>query len=195
MKTLLLDVDGVLVTPPAPFSSTLPERHARVLQAFFHGPFSAAMTGWTEVHDHLPALLHQLEYVGSADDFLREWFQFEHHLNAPLIEAVHDLRAAGWQVYLATNQERHRLAYLLSDMGLGQLMDGELASCTVGFCKPDPAYFAEVARRLGAAPHDLVFWDDAPANVEAARLAGWTAHLYTDVAGFRQLMSLDTARP
>lgn len=195
MKTLLLDVDGVLVTPPEPFSSTLMQRHPEALHAFFHGPFVEASIGRADLRDHLPALLDATAYAGDVDAFLHKWFRFEHHLNAPLIETVQALRATGWRVYLATNQERHRLAYLLSEMGLDQLVDGEFSSCTVGIRKPDPAYFAEVGRRLNAAPHELVYWDDAPANVEAAHRAGWSAHVYTDVPDFQQLMSLGSARP
>ena len=74
-------------------------------------------------------------------------------------------------------------------MGLGQLVNGEFASCSVGVRKPEAAYFELVQRELGPLPRQIVFWDDAPGNVEAALAAGWAAHLYTDVAGFRAVMA------
>ncbi|MEV4416504.1 HAD family phosphatase [Catellatospora sp. NPDC049609] len=53
--------------------------------------------------------------------------------------------------------------------------DRVLFSHRLGHRKPDPAAFAAVADRLGAAGHDIVFIDDSPANVAAARTAGWRA--------------------
>ncbi|WP_326822572.1 HAD family hydrolase [Streptosporangium sp. NBC_01756] len=41
--------------------------------------------------------------------------------------------------------------------------------------KPEPAAFAAATDRLGAAAHEVVFIDDSPANVDAARAFGWTA--------------------
>ncbi len=51
-----------------------------------------------------------------------------------------------------------------------------LASQDLGLIKPDPAIYAEAARRLEASPQELIFFDDLEANVEAAREAGWRAH-------------------
>ena len=48
--------------------------------------------------------------------------------------------------------------------------------------KPEPAMFELAAGRFGAAPADLVFFDDVPGNVAAAQAAGWSAFLFTDAA-------------
>jgi len=187
LKALLLDVDGVLVIPPVMFGAALTPRSAA--QAFFLGPFLSASIGQADLPELLPPLLAALGYVGTPEQFMAEWFAAENHPNIPLLNEVRALRAAGWPVYLATNQERHRLKYLLQNMGLGQLVNGEFASCSVGVRKPEAAYFELVQRELGPLPRQIVFWDDAPGNVEAALAAGWAAHLYTDVAGFRAVMA------
>lgn len=192
VKALLLDVDGVLVTPPEMFSAYLARERGLAPGAaapFFRGPFLDCLVGAADLREALAPFLPEWGYPGDVDDFLAEWFRSEHAPNAALVERVRALRAEGWAVYLATNQERHRVRYLLEEMGLGEIADGELSSATVGARKPDPAYFARVAERLGREPRDLVFWDDAPANVEAARQAGWTAHRYTSVEGFAQVMN------
>ena len=44
--------------------------------------------------------------------------------------------------------------------------------------KPDPAVYALTGARLGVEPHEVVFLDDAPVNVEGARAAGWHAVLH-----------------
>ncbi|WP_407541463.1 HAD family phosphatase [Deinococcus radiomollis] len=188
-RVLLLDVDGVLVLPPEMFGARLMRLYPQEAQEFFHGPFLKASTGQAELLELLPPLLSAVGYAGTPEAFMQEWFAAENVPNLPLLEAVKELRGAGWPVYLATNQERHRLHYLLHDMGLGQFVDGEFASCTVGVRKPDAAYFERVQERLNLSPARIVFWDDAPANVQAARAAGWTSHLYENLAGFTREMA------
>jgi HAD superfamily hydrolase (TIGR01509 family) len=51
--------------------------------------------------------------------------------------------------------------------------------------KPDPAAFTAVAGHLGASGEEIVFVDDGPANVAAARGAGWRAFPFRDVASLR----------
>jgi FMN phosphatase YigB (HAD superfamily) len=60
--------------------------------------------------------------------------------------------------------------------------------------KPDPAAFAAVASHLGASGEEIVFVDDGPANVAAAREAGWQAFPYRDVASFRHDLREATER-
>lgn len=193
-RALLLDVDGVLVTPPEMFGSRLTRLHPQEAREFFYGPFLKASTGQADLPELLPPLLSAVGYAGTPEAFMHEWFAAENHPNTPLLEAVKELRGAGWPVYLATNQEQHRLHYLLRDMGLGQLVDGEFASCSVGVRKPDTAYFDLVQKRLGLSAARIVFWDDASGNVAAAREAGWTAHLYEGLEGFmREMASLAQA--
>ena len=197
---LLLDVDGVLAIPPKPFSLGLTDLNSaaapsalvsrrRAATTFFTGIFQSAIIGQADLKELLVPLMTELDLPGTPDTLMDEWFAAENVLNLPLLEAVKELRGAGWPVYLATNQERHRLHYLLHDMGLGQFVDGEFASCTVGVRKPDAAYFERVQERLNLSPARIVFWDDAPANVQAARAAGWTAHLYENLAGFTREMA------
>lgn len=50
-----------------------------------------------------------------------------------------------------------------------------LASHELGVSKPDPRIYSEAQARLGASPAELVFFDDTPENVAAARAAGWRA--------------------
>jgi putative hydrolase of the HAD superfamily len=50
-----------------------------------------------------------------------------------------------------------------------------LASHELGVSKPDPRIYAKAEARLGASPTELLFFDDTPENVAAARAAGWRA--------------------
>lgn len=55
--------------------------------------------------------------------------------------------------------------------------------------KPDPAIYAIAERRFGHEPGALFFTDDNPANVAAARVRGWHAHLFEGAAGLEAELS------
>lgn len=190
-QILLLDVDGVLVTPPAPFCSKFTQTHDEAVQEFFSTAFQKAITGQADLLDILPPFLAKLGYQQTPEEFIEEWFRAENHPNQALLTEVHQLKAQGWRIYLATNQEKHRTRYLLEEMQLNQLVNGEFASYSVGHRKPNAEYFSEVAHHLAVDPHQILFWDDHIGNVEAAKKAGWQAHQFIDLAGFKQIMEQD----
>lgn len=51
------------------------------------------------------------------------------------------------------------------------------ASHLLGVTKPDPSIYAEFERRTGHRGRQILFFDDLPENVAAARAAGWYAEL------------------
>jgi putative hydrolase of the HAD superfamily len=183
-ELLLLDVDGVLMTPSDWFGLKIRREAPEVAASFFDGPFLAATRGEIDLLDHLSPLIDALGRPCAPQEFLAEWHEYENTPNRPLWDAVMGIRHRFGGIYLATNQERHRTAHLLTKGGLASLVDGEFASCSIGHRKPTPEYFAEVTRRLGSMPERITFFDDAEENVAAARKAGWTAHVYRDVSGF-----------
>lgn len=98
---------------------------------------------------------------------------------------------AGSVALLRTLHERgHRLHYLsnmpapLADH-LQRLhpfltwFDSGIYSSQVGLVKPDPAIFALAQQRFGGEAADMLFIDDHPENIEAARRHGWQAVLFT----------------
>lgn len=60
---------------------------------------------------------------------------------------------------------------------------GELA-----VAKPDRAIYTAVSEGLGLAPESLLFIDDRQVNVDAAREAGWQAHLWQSDADTENLL-------
>ena len=59
-------------------------------------------------------------------------------------------------------------------------------SARVQLIKPEPAIFDMASQRFGVAPAELIFFDDSPANVAAARAAGWQALLFSSAAQAEQ---------
>ena len=57
--------------------------------------------------------------------------------------------------------------------GFEDVTDDIVYSHEVGLAKPDPRIYELTATRLGVRPEEIVFLDDQPGHVEAARAAGW----------------------
>lgn len=110
--------------------------------------------------------------------------------------------AAFWDIYLGNPNEelivyfralrpRYRTAILSNSFvgareqeeqryGFTSMVDLAIYSHEEGVHKPDPRIFALAAERLGVPPAEIVFLDDVPANVDAARTAGYQAVLFAD---------------
>lgn len=73
----------------------------------------------------------------------------------------------------------------------------ELPSATlsgrVGTGKPDPAVFRAAIDGLGLAPGDVLFTDDRPGNVEAARRLGLKGVVFTGLAALRPVVDAHLA--
>lgn len=98
--------------------------------------------------------------------------------------AVHTIKEMGFQIALATNpifpavatESRIRWAGLVPE-------DFELYTTyeNIGFCKPNPDYYREIAKRLGVKPEQcLMVGNDVTEDMEAAQKAGMSVFLLTD---------------
>jgi FMN phosphatase YigB (HAD superfamily) len=66
--------------------------------------------------------------------------------------------------------------------GFTSMVDVAIYTHEEGIHKPDPRIFAITSERLGIPPSEIVFLDDLPANVDAARACGFQAILFTSTS-------------
>ena len=104
-------------------------------------------------------------YAGTLDRRLYDWFA--------------GIRARGLTAAILSNSgsgareaERHH--------GFEQITDVIFYSHEIGLRKPDPEVYGLVTERLDVAPGEIVFLDDVPQAVAAARAAGWHAVRHED---------------
>ncbi|MCR5878458.1 HAD family phosphatase [Phenylobacterium sp. J367] len=99
--------------------------------------------------------------------------------------AIEALHARGVPQYGLSNISHHTLdgTYAMSP-AFGRLKDAVISGRD-GMMKPDPAIYRFACQRFGHEPADLLFVDDSPANVEAAKAVGLDAHHFTDPAALR----------
>jgi HAD superfamily hydrolase (TIGR01509 family) len=109
------------------------------------------------------------------------WRQYLGVANVELIGYARGLRPAYRTGILSNSfvgaREREHRAY-----GFGDLVDELIYSDEVGMSKPATALWELTCRRMGAAPGEMVFLDNAPALVESAREFGIEAVLFENTA-------------
>jgi putative hydrolase of the HAD superfamily len=91
-----------------------------------------------------------------------------------LAQCVAALRARGVRTAALTNNTASEAA-LIARPELARLFDVVISSADARLAKPDPAMFRHAEARLSAAGPEIVFVDDVPMHLEAARALGWRA--------------------
>lgn len=189
---VLFDADGV-VTQAWGFRTLLDTEYGispSTTRPFFESRFVDCLTGEADLFDELPPYLDAWGWPGTMDSFVETWFETENRPNERVLAVVSDLRAGGHRCHIASNQERHRARYLRKTMGFGGRFDSLFFSCDLGARKPDSKYYERIETALGRTGPELLFIDDSAHNVEAARVHGWIAVVYTGPESLEEVASM-----
>ncbi len=92
--------------------------------------------------------------------------------NSPVIELVHDLRAAGLKLGVLTNNVLEFRPMWWGLLPFEELFDDIVDSHEVAMRKPNPAIYRLALERLDVAASRTVFLDDVQTNVDAANHVG-----------------------
>ncbi len=185
---VIFDLGGVMTEPLFHHRTAVPPEFFSVI-AFFLGEFRDHYHLTTGVHD-----LHLLEMGKVSEDefFDRMIARYIEAGNEPvdareaqkvvfgqgmvacgaMVDAVRQIRDAGYRTALLTNISREGEAIFAKLFPVDELFDVVVDSSKVGMRKPDPAIYRLTCERLGAAPERCLFIDDLLCNVEAAQALG-----------------------
>ena len=192
LKALMLDVDGVLITPrPGGWAADL-ERdlglsRAALAEHFFAVHWDDVVMGRASLHERLAPVLAQIAPHLTSERLAAYWFEKDAILDTQLLDDLAQVRARGVALHLATVQEHLRAEYIWTALGFRERFDAMHYAAELGCGKPDPAFFARVAERTGLRPAEMLLIDDRQENVEAAMAAGWGGLHWT---GERRLTEL-----
>jgi putative hydrolase of the HAD superfamily len=92
------------------------------------------------------------------------------------------LQAAGRRLHFLSNMPAPYAEHLERTHDFLRCFESGVVSARVRQIKPEPGIFDTAARLFGAEPAELLFIDDVPVNVHAARAAGWQALQFIDAA-------------
>lgn len=123
--------------------------------------------------------------VGISDADLAELWEIDavawiRDLRADTLELMRALKARGRRIGILTNMspDFHERLFVPRAAAYRALADAEVVSGLERLYKPERPIYDLMARRMGLPPGRLLFVDDTPANVEAARGYGWQAEVY-----------------
>jgi putative hydrolase of the HAD superfamily len=188
IKALMVDVDGVLVDGRPEdgrrWDTSIEEDlgfTSDALQEQFFAPYwEDIVLGRVGLMEHVMTALREIAPQVSPAQLVAYWFERDSRLVAPLLAELSLVRSAGIRVFLATNQEHLRAAYLMEKLGLADHVDGIFYSARLGAQKPDIEFFAKVQAAVELCGEEMLLIDDSRQNVEAAREAGWQALHWTE---------------
>lgn len=197
IRALMVDVDGVLVCGrPGDGKNWATDLeadlgvHAGDLQREFFAPYwHDIIVGRAGLTNCLAKALAKIAPHVHCDDLISYWFETDSHIDTAVVRDLADCRAAGLQVYFATNQEHMRAAYLMDVLGLAAHADGIFYSAQMGSRKPERRFFEKIELRAGLNPTEVLLVDDTIANINAAKDAGWKTVHWTSESSLHAILA------
>jgi putative hydrolase of the HAD superfamily len=115
-------------------------------------------------------------------------------LNAPAVDVLARVKAAGYKILLLSNTDPERFGFVRRRFAEVRLFDHYVLSYELKLLKPDPAIYLAAARLAGSLPQECVFIDDMEENVDGAVAAGLHGIHYlpeTDLAAELRKLGLE----
>lgn len=181
VEAVLFDADGVLQQPRPGW---LEDFVALGGPRFVVDAFAAerdCLAGGADLAPKLAELLAASGSDGTVEQVLAVWHDIV--VDPDALAVVDAVRGTGVEVGLATNQQSLRGAAMRDGLGLDAHFDHTFYSFEVGHAKPSLEYFRHAVEVLGLPAERIVFVDDAPANVLAARQVGLRGVLHRHADG------------
>src|SRR5262245_47221007 len=193
LKAIVFDADGVIQRRPRRWRGTLqaligrdgdPDR----LLADIFAAENPALCGECDFAEGLSEVQRRWRCRTPLAHLLDVWTMID--VDRGVTGIIRSLRAAGIQCHLATNQEAHKARYMSEELGYRLLFDREFYSCRMGVAKPAQAFFQAIVNALAEDPNRVLFIDDRPENVDAARRVGLHGAVFSLDRGVRELRRL-----
>jgi len=195
IEALILDYGGVL---------SFPQSHDRVaaMAKLLGSPVDEFERAYHEYRDEYDAGVYApVEYWERVLARLAREHLASPSLTAALIEediaSWSDFRENVWALAKEFHAKGARLAFLsnnvpplmerLRDRGRLAPFDVVMASCELGFCKPDPRIYRVCLEALRVRPTEALLVDDTPVNVDAASALGIESLLFEGDDAFERL--------
>lgn len=181
MQVLVFDFFGVICSEIAPF--VLPKymsaEEAIAYKATFVQDADLGKYDLDEVLQHLS------QRTGATPEALRDQFWSYVKIDPAMVVLIEEMRPR-YRTALLSNAVHPFLRQILAKHDLERLFDVLLISAEEKLVKPDPAFYRLMVEKLGVPAGECFFIDDNPVNVEAARVVGMRAELFTGVEKLRR---------
>jgi putative hydrolase of the HAD superfamily len=177
IKAVLFDLGGVLfVLGEAEYRREVARRLGLgdALPAEYDRQMPALQRGELSEQDVWEALSGRRVELSAFDD---AWLGYFHPVPA-MFELARELREMGLRTAVLSNTQASHVA-CMRRLGVLEPFGPVVMSCEAGLRKPEPEVFRHVLNLLGLPGSEVLFIDDVPAYVEAARSVGLQAFVHT----------------
>jgi FMN phosphatase YigB (HAD superfamily) len=124
-----------------------------------------------EFAQQFSAIIHHIYSPAEIMRVHRAWILGEYPGVGEVIARIHD---AGCETAALSNTNHGHWQQIQTYQSVMRLRT-RLASHELRLHKPDPAIYRELEQRLNRRGREILFFDDLPENVQAARAVGWVA--------------------
>lgn len=188
-KNLLFDLGGVIMDiDPDCAVKAFENLGMKDADKFFdpytqHGAFLSLEQGTISPDEFRAEVRRCFDHPVSDEILDTALFEFLRGIPESRLDRLKSLREAGHKIYMLSNTNPIMWhGYILPQFrkqggDIHDYFDGIVTSFEAGVCKPDPRIFQYAIEKLGIDPAATTFYDDGPANVEAAKNAGFKAVL------------------
>ncbi len=113
-------------------------------------------------------------------------------LNTGMIDLLREIKSKGYKVGVLSNDTKEGAKIIREKGNLKNIADLILVSAETGFAKPTKEAFLDFSDKLGVKPEEVVFIDDAQANIDAAKGIGFSVIKCDEISNLRdQLRELN----
>ena len=150
-------------------------------QKGIYGDMESGKASEDEFYDFFLSKCHTGTTRADIDACMKSFYDGPSEKTSSLLRG---LKQKGYGIYMLSNNNPIMMRICDSDfkkvgIGISDFFDQAFISSSMKMMKPDAAIFNEAIRRIGLKAEELLFIDDSPVNVEAARKSGMNAILYT----------------
>jgi len=191
VKHIVFDIGQVLLhwDPEVPYRTLIPDEEER--RWFLREVCSPSWNReqdrgreWSEAEDLLIK-----EHPGYADlirAYRKYWITMLTYTIDDNVDLFKQVIEAGWDVTMLTNWHQDTYKEAGEIHKFLALPRGVTVSGEVKLIKPDPAIYNLHAKAFDLDPTGILFLDDSPKNVQAARDLGWMAELVSTPAALKE---------
>lgn len=199
MKTILFDMDGVLIASERMHYEAVNLVLERVVGRTMDWGYYAQFVGsngnyfWSTLERDF-ALTGQVETLKTAYAQQKQAFLDErgHEPVAGAVQLVHALARRGYRMAVASSSPQSEIEDAMQALGLRGCFAALVSGAQMEHPKPAPDVFLHTAERLGVSPADCIVIEDSANGVRAAKAAGMTCiALYNPDSGNQDLSAAD----
>ncbi|CUH65274.1 Alpha-D-glucose-1-phosphate phosphatase YihX [Thalassovita gelatinovora] len=187
-KAVVFDIGRVLIEyDPERFYDRVigPERRAALFGAVdLHG-INLRVDRGEPLHDTVAeAVRAHPEFGQEIAMWADRWIEMASPEIPHSVRLLEALKAQGVPVLALTNFGAETFEMARRHYPFLDLFDQRYVSADLKEIKPDPGIYAALEQGSGFTAKDLLFTDDKPENIEAARQRGWRVHLFEHPQGW-----------